>query len=871
MSLSKGSFAGRAGARPYGAWLLTLSAVAFILAAVLLLAPAGAQAQESPLHPTFPLLDAEGGNVVEIGAPISTLKTCGSCHDSAFITEHDMHAALWSAEAAAWDPLTYGRRARQGDEINCFLCHSGDANNAARLEALAAGEIAWANTATLIVEPVAALVAAEDGEEGAVSPEATAEAAAFAEPAAAGIVVATESGYAYNPDAFAADGSLKPEYVNIQDPRSDACGSCHGQVHMQTQTPLALSVCDDSQARTFTTGQVVSPQRISSSGANVADRDTLARPWDIHAERVLTCVDCHYSVNNPVYTTSTPSGDLEHLTFDPRRLDFGEYLERPSHQFANGSDGSPSCTNCHDASVSHGWLPYLERHTSALACESCHVPQLYAPALASRDWTVLTADGAPVDTCRGIDGGIASPPDSPAAALITGYQPTLLQDVDADGSSALSPYNLVTVSYWVAGDDAQPVELEAVRAAYLDGGAYAAEVLALFDGDADGALSSAELMLDSSAKTDLIAARLAGQGIAGARISAEIVPYPIHHGVIGGSDATRDCQTCHQEDSRITAAFPLGAASGGATPTLAEDSGVRWNGSVGADGEGLLTFQPETQTPAAQLYIFGRDSQQVIDLLGVLILLGTSLGVTAHASLRVIAARRAQQGGQAHHGVQREYLYSIYERQWHWLQTAVIFGLTFTGLVIHRPQYFSAFSFAWMVDLHNVLALILVINAALSLFYHLASGEIKQFIPRPYGFFDQAIQQALFYLRGIFRGDPHPFEKTRDHKMNPLQQMTYFGILNVLLPLQIITGALMWGAQQFPALTNLLGGLPVLAPFHTLIAWLFVTFIIAHVYLTTTGHEPLAGIKAMVGGYDAVESAETGAASSAKPSAETGD
>lgn len=81
----------------------------------------------------------------------------------------------------------------------------------------------------------------------------------------------------------------------------------------------------------------------------------------------------------------------------------------------------------------------------------------------------------------------------------------------------------------------------------------------------------------------------------------------------------------------------------------------------------------------------------------------------------------------------------------------------------------------------------------------------------------------------------------------------------------------MWGAQQFPALTNLLGGLPVLAPFHTLIAWLFVTFIIAHVYLTTTGHEPLAGIKAMVGGYDAVESAETGAASSAKPSAETGD
>ena len=32
-----------------------------------------------------------------------------------------------------------------------------------------------------------------------------------------------------------------------------------------------------------------------------------------------------------------------------------------------------------------------------------------------------------------------------------------------------------------------------------------------------------------------------------------------------------------------------------------------------------------------------------------------------------------------------------------------------------------------------------------------------------------------------------------------------------------------------------LGGLPYLAPFHTLIAWLLATFIVAHVYLTTTG------------------------------------
>ena len=83
--------------------------------------------------------------------------------------------------------------------------------------------------------------------------------------------------------------------------------------------------------------------------------------------------------------------------------------------------------------------------------------------------------------------------------------------------------------------------------------------------------------------------------------------------------------------------------------------------------------------------------------------------------------------------------------------------------------------------------------------------------------------------------------------------MTYFGILNVLLPLQTITGILMWGVQRWPQIAGQLGGLPFLAPFHTLVAWSFVAFIIAHVYLTTTGHTPMAGIKSMVVGWDEVE------------------
>jgi thiosulfate reductase cytochrome b subunit len=213
--------------------------------------------------------------------------------------------------------------------------------------------------------------------------------------------------------------------------------------------------------------------------------------------------------------------------------------------------------------------------------------------------------------------------------------------------------------------------------------------------------------------------------------------------------------------------------------------------------------------------------------------------VVGHGGLRVISTRRQEQPHEPE--LQRVYMYTIYERQWHWLQTAVIFVLLFTGLVIHRPDMLGMFSFRGVVLIHNVMSVILLINAALAAFYHLASGEIRQFLPQPRGFFSDAVAQALFYLRGIFKGEPHPFEKSPNRKLNPLQQLTYLGLLNVLLPAQVITGALMWL------------GLTWLAPLHTLIAWLFATFIVAHVYLTTTGHHALAGVRSMMMGWDEIE------------------
>ena len=180
--------------------------------------------------------------------------------------------------------------------------------------------------------------------------------------------------------------------------------------------------------------------------------------------------------------------------------------------------------------------------------------------------------------------------------------------------------------------------------------------------------------------------------------------------------------------------------------------------------------------------------------------------------------------------------------------------LAFTGLIIHKPEMFGIFDFKGVVLVHNILSGLLVTNAALALFYNLVSGDIQRFLPEPKGFFNQMMVQVKFYIGWNTRwGWPHPMEKTRENRLNVLQKITYFGILNVLLPLQVITGTLMWGVSRWPTFAAKLGGLPLLAPFHTLVAWSFVSFIIAHVYLTATGHTPLAGIKSMIVGWDDVE------------------
>jgi thiosulfate reductase cytochrome b subunit len=874
--------------------------------AVALLAGAATSASPAPtkpLHPDFALLDANGVNVLKSGSAVSTMKSCGQCHDTGFIASHAFHVDLGLSSFmpskrtlnsslglfGQWDPLRYRFLTQSGDErldlstagwlmangervvgggpattsragkpltslqpgaddpetslltaagartawdwsksgtmeVNCFVCHLERPNLAARSAAIRAGRFSEANTATL------------SGLE---------------------IVEAGAKGWTWNRAAFTADGLVKSDGLGVRDPTNANCAACHGEVHPSSTEPLQVSACDLDYPQTATTGQVVASQRISASGVNLAGKRELSRPWDIHAERQLQCTDCHYSLNNPAHANRRPGAKPGHLRYDPRTLEISQYLQRPDHNFARGQSAQFSvapeykgtmrrCENCHDAAASHGnWLPYVETHMARLACESCHIPKMHAPAIQSYDWTVLRVDGTPARSCRGVDGA----PDD-VRSLVMGFEPLLLKRTNIDGASLLAPYNLITTFYWVyedANGNRRPVRLTDLRAAFLEGGAHAADIVAVFDSDRDGVIGPAELRIDSPQKAAAVKARLERLGLNNVRMEGQVQPFSINHNVARGKHALNDCQACHTAGSRVTRGMQL-AGFAPVLPVFDTNNNVAGSGDLVRQGDGALFYQP---APARDgVYVFGVSRLGWVDALGALVFAGTLLGVIGHGALRYLASRKRPQG---HHATRRVLMYEAYRRFWHWLQAISIATLLATGLIIHRPDLFAVFPFSGVVTLHNVLAVLLVINAALALFYHLATERIREFIPRPYGFFDDAIRQTHYYLSGIFKGEPHPFEKRPDDRMNPLQKVTYLIILNVLLPLQIVTGALMWGAQKWPEVAAALGGLPLLAPFHSLVAWLFASFIVMHVYLTTTGATPLEAIRGMVTGYEEVE------------------
>lgn len=193
------------------------------------------------------------------------------------------------------------------------------------------------------------------------------------------------------------------------------------------------------------------------------------------------------------------------------------------------------------------------------------------------------------------------------------------------------------------------------------------------------------------------------------------------------------------------------------------------------------------------------------------------------------------------------YLYTRYERFWHWLQMVLIFLLLITGLEVHG--LYTMFGFDLAVEIHSFVGITWLIAFVFFVFWIFTTGEWKQYIPTTRKMF----AVVRYYTYGIFRGESHPVPKRKEAKHNPLQRLTYLSLAALLLPVQMITGFLYWGYNSWAewGLAGLSLGLVALV--HMAGAFAILSFIVVHVYMTTTGHSIFAHIRAMITGWEEVE------------------
>lgn len=196
------------------------------------------------------------------------------------------------------------------------------------------------------------------------------------------------------------------------------------------------------------------------------------------------------------------------------------------------------------------------------------------------------------------------------------------------------------------------------------------------------------------------------------------------------------------------------------------------------------------------------------------------------------------------------YLYTRFERFWHWVQSLLIFFLLLTGFEVHGT--FSLLGFQKAVELHNFLGLTWIVLFVFIVFWVLTTGEWRQYIPTTKKLFEV----IGYYSSGIFKGLPHPVKKSREAKHNPLQRLTYLGLTAVLLTLQMATGLLYYLYNDWAIWGWTFLDLRFLALVHLGCAFAILSFVIIHVYMTTTGHTLTAHIAAMFSGWEEVEEGE---------------
>jgi thiosulfate reductase cytochrome b subunit len=200
--------------------------------------------------------------------------------------------------------------------------------------------------------------------------------------------------------------------------------------------------------------------------------------------------------------------------------------------------------------------------------------------------------------------------------------------------------------------------------------------------------------------------------------------------------------------------------------------------------------------------------------------------------------------------MKRVYLHPLPVRIWHWAYALIVIGLIITGIQIHVPGIASIRPQDPALVLHKFAGWAMTGAWLFWLIYGLFSGNIKQHYFFRKKDFGGIFKQAKYYLISIFKGEESPFQPAPEEKFNPLQKVAYNALMFILCPVIIVTGVLFSNIDFLRSYVLLWDVAGPINAIHLIGLYVFLLFLVAHLYLVTLGRTFFSHTKAMIVGYE---------------------
>ncbi len=203
------------------------------------------------------------------------------------------------------------------------------------------------------------------------------------------------------------------------------------------------------------------------------------------------------------------------------------------------------------------------------------------------------------------------------------------------------------------------------------------------------------------------------------------------------------------------------------------------------------------------------------------------------------------------------YLHPLPLRIWHWANALMVLFLIVTGIQLRISGMASIRPHDPALVLHKYIGWGMTASFIFWLAYILASRTLRRNYSMGVRDIPGIFRQVKYYLITIFKGEGNPFRPSAEGKFNPLQKLAYGCIMGIFAPLLVITGLLFSDILLFRKYVLLWDLAGLLNAVHVAGAYVFVLYLIVHLYMATLGRSAFSHVRAMIAGYEE-EPDETG-------------